>query len=76
MLTVVGGLIGIAIGSSLTVAAYLILSRTLATGWVFALPLSAILLAVGVSTLIGIAFGIYPARQASRKNPIDALRYE
>ena len=76
MLTVVGGIVGIIIGSLFTVLLSLILVQVLPTGWIFALPLQAILLAFAVSTLTGLVFGIYPARQASRKNPIDALRYE
>lgn len=76
ILTLVGGIIGITLGSSLTVALAVVLSRLLITGWVFALPTSAIFLAAGVSILIGIVFGIYPARKASLLNPIDALRYE
>jgi ABC-type antimicrobial peptide transport system permease subunit len=76
MLTATGGLAGILLGSLLTAVVALILSQTLPTGWAFSLPPSAIGLAAGVSVLTGLVFGLYPARAASRKNPIDALRYE
>lgn len=76
ILTLVGGLTGIILGIGIAGAAALVLSRTLTTGWSFSLPLSAILLGVGVSTLTGLVFGIYPARQAAKKHPIEALRYE
>lgn len=69
-LTVTGGLIGIVLGYS---AAYtLTLLGVLATK----VSISSILLAFGVSAFIGIVFGYYPARRASRLNPIEALRYE
>lgn len=76
MLTFIGGVVGIVFGSLLVVGLYFVLTHFLPTGWAFALPLSAILISVGVSTCTGIVFGIYPARKASLKNPIDALRYE
>ncbi len=76
IITFLGGAIGIFLGSLFTVLLYFVLANFLPTGWVFALPLSAILLSAAVSTFIGIVFGIYPARQAARKNPIEALRYE
>jgi putative ABC transport system permease protein len=37
---------------------------------------SAVALAVGFSATVGLFFGIYPARRASKLNPIDALRFE
>jgi ABC-type antimicrobial peptide transport system permease subunit len=76
LLTVIGGVTGILGGASLVTLIYLVLIRFSTIGWVFSLPISSILLAVTVSTVTGLAFGIYPARQASRKNPIEALRYE
>jgi putative ABC transport system permease protein len=76
MLTSMGGVVGILLGSSLVILLYFILSRVLPTGWFFALPPTAIFLAVAVAALTGILFGIYPARQAAKKDPIEALRYE
>ena len=75
-LTFVGGIIGIIIGALFTVILYFILVNVVKTDWVFVLPPSAIGLAVGVSTVTGVVFGIYPARQAAKKSPIEALRYE
>ena len=76
LLTAIGGIIGIALGAVLSFATSIILSQVLAMAWEFAFPLSAALLGVGVSAGIGLIFGLYPARQASRKSPIEALRYE
>jgi len=69
-LTFVGGAIGIAFGWSIS---FIVTLTGLVTAQV---TLSSVLLAFGVSAAIGIIFGWYPARQASRLNPIDALRYE
>jgi putative ABC transport system permease protein len=69
-LTLVGGIIGIILGSGISLAVNL-------TGIVHtSISLGAIALAFGVSAVIGIAFGYYPARRASNLNPIEALRYE
>ncbi len=69
-LTFVGGAIGIALGWGVS---YLVSSLGVVQAQV---TLSSVLLAFSVSAGIGIIFGWYPARQASRLNPIDALRYE
>ena len=76
LLTSIGGMIGIAIGALFVGLVYFVLSTFTTIGWVFAFPISAVILGLLVSGISGIAFGIYPARQAARKNPIDALRYE
>jgi putative ABC transport system permease protein len=77
LLTFAGGVIGIAFGAAVVGLVYAgITTFDSSLGWVFAFPLSAVFLGLAVSGIAGIAFGIYPARQAGRKNPIDALRYE
>jgi len=76
LLTFIGGIIGIATGAGIVGLVYVLLSTFFSIGWVFAFPLSSVILGLVVSGVAGIAFGMYPARQASRKNPIDALRYE
>ncbi len=74
VVSVVGGIIGILIGVGIS---------QLLSGLDFngqkmqtAVSLSAILMAFGVSTAIGVFFGIYPANRAASLNPIEALRYE
>jgi putative ABC transport system permease protein len=52
------------------------LARTVAEDWTFIFPIGGALLGVGVSAGVGLIFGIYPANQASKKSPIEALRYE
>jgi putative ABC transport system permease protein len=70
LISIVGGLIGIAFGFTL--------SRLIATaaGWSTVVTTSSIAIAFGVSVFIGLLFGIYPAVQAARLDPIEAIRYE
>jgi len=76
LLTAIGGIIGILLGAFLSFLSSLILSKVVAEGWRFAFPLSAVALGLGVSGFVGLVFGLYPARKAARKSPIEALRYE
>ncbi|MFH1990247.1 MAG: ABC transporter permease [Patescibacteria group bacterium] len=76
ILTTAGGIIGIALGIFLSFITSFILGHYLALTWQFSIPVLAIILGLGVATLIGLVFGIYPARKASRKSPMEALRYE
>ena len=75
-LTVVGGIIGLITGLAVSFAASIGLSKVLNTNWAFAVPFSAVILALGVPTIVGLIFGIYPAKKAANLNPIEALRYE
>lgn len=76
MLTGAGGVIGIILGAAISYGASIILSTYVAEGWNFAFPISAAVLGLTVSAAIGLLFGIYPAKSAAEKSPMEALRYE
>ncbi len=69
-LSIVGGAIGVAVG--------FLIPRLVSkfAGMPTQVSLSSVLLAFGFAAAIGIFFGFYPARKASRLDPIEALRYE
>jgi len=69
-LTFLGGFIGIILGC---LAAGIV---TKFSGTATYITLQSIMLAFGVSALIGIIFGYYPAKRAAKLNPIEALRFE
>lgn len=76
VLTFVGGIIGIIIGA---VASFMIaigIEKFFGLNWPFTFPWQAAIIATAVSTLVGLVFGIFPARLAAKKDPIEALRYE
>ena len=68
ILTLIGGALGVSIG---ILVSFIIAT---ASGWGFQFYLLPIVLGFGVSVLIGIISGIYPASRASKQNPIQCLR--
>jgi len=69
-LSLAGGALGVLIG---VVAASLVSSLA---NWPTLIQPETVLLAFGFATLVGLFFGYYPARRASRLDPVEALRYE
>lgn len=76
MLTATGGVIGIILGALLSYIISIILTSVLKIEWSFVFPWIAAILGLLVASLVGLIFGIYPANQASKKSPMEALRYE
>ncbi len=70
LLSLIGGTAGIALGIGVSIIG----GRAL--GWAMQLSIQAVVLATVFSIAVGVFFGYYPARKASRLDPIDALRYE
>jgi len=70
LISIGGGMVGIAFGYFLS----WLIAR--AAEWQTIVTPSSIMIAFGVSVAVGVIFGIYPARKASRIDPIEALRYE
>ncbi len=70
LISIVGGLLGIGFGYTL--------SKIIASsaGWSTEVTSASIFIAFGVSVFIGLLFGIYPAVQAAKLDPIEAIRYE
>jgi putative ABC transport system permease protein len=69
-LSLMGGVLGVLLG----VGAGLRLASQF--GWPLLIRPDIIVISVLSSSLVGVVFGLYPARKASRLDPIEALRYE
>jgi putative ABC transport system permease protein len=76
LLTFFGGAVGVMFGAFVSYVAGLAVLHFSTLDWSFKLPLTTSLGALIFSVGIGLVFGIYPARKASRKSPMEALRYE
>jgi putative ABC transport system permease protein len=70
VLSLAGGVVGLILGE---IAAYLL---AIIGDWVFSIQLETVLLALGFSLVVGVVFGVWPARTAAKLEPIDALRFE
>ena len=70
VLSLAGGVVGLILGE---VAAFFL---ALLGDWVFVIRLDTVTMALGFSLLIGVVFGVWPARTAAKLEPIDALRFE
>jgi ABC-type antimicrobial peptide transport system permease subunit len=74
-ITLVGGIIGIIVGIFVSLLTSVIIN-VLRYEWQFIISLNSIFVATSVSVLIGVIFGLYPARKAAKISPMEALRYE
>ena len=75
LLTLVGGLVGI-LGGALLGFVVSLVAQNFGLQWEFSVPIWGIFLSFSVSMIIGIIFGVFPARQAAKLDPIEALNKE
>ncbi len=76
MLTVIGGVIGLLAGYAGSLGVSALLNNLLEAQWKPTVPAVWVGYAVGVSVLVGVIFGVYPAYKASQLDPVEAMGYE
>jgi len=76
IITLIGAILGIIVGITLAFLVSAVASQIGFSGWKFSVSFSGMGLAAGMSLLIGLTFGLYPAQKAAGMNPIEALRHE
>jgi len=72
-LTFMGGLIGVILGEIVSMMAALA-ARSFGLDWSFNISLNGLFISVAFSSLVGLIFGLYPARKAALMQPVEALR--
>jgi putative ABC transport system permease protein len=75
MLTLAGGIIGIIIGLLLSFLVSVV-AQAIGYEWPFSVSWPGMVAAVLMSIIVGLIFGLYPAKQAAKLDPIESLRYE
>jgi putative ABC transport system permease protein len=75
-ITLLGGSFGIIFGTLTSLLIFIVARLLNYNDWQLIISLNSILISVGISIIIGLIFGIYPAKKASKLDPITALQYE
>ncbi len=76
LLSSIGGIVGVALGIGASTGITMLINKISSQQWPIIVSIPAAIIAMIFAAAVGIFFGYYPARRASKLDPIDALRYE